>query len=63
MQYVLQGYRTTNTDNVARRCFQNPDVFAKAVEIDVKLVSNIATILSAFKCKKLLKLDKFQEFC
>ena len=60
---VLQGHGTTNTGNVARKCFQYPEAFSKALQINTQLVVNIARIISAFKCKKELKLDKLEEFC
>lgn len=63
MDRVLQGYGTTNTCSFARRCFRNPDLFAKALEINVKLFNNISTILWAYKCKQLLKLGKLEACC
>jgi len=60
---VLQGHGTTNTGNVARRSFENPAIFAEALEINVQLIQNIATILSAFKCKKPLRLNELEKFC
>ena len=57
---VIQGKGTTNTGNLARRCFQNPEKFADALEIDRKVVSNIALILEAYKCKLKLKLDELE---
>ena len=60
---VIQGKGTTNTGNLARRCFQNPEKFADALEIDRKVVSNIALILEAYKCKLKLKLDELENFC
>lgn len=38
-------------------------MFANTLEIDEQLVSNIAIILQAFKCKKELKLDELETFC
>ena len=48
---VLQGHGTTNTGNIARRCFDNTAKFSEALEIDFELVSNITTILSALNVK------------
>ena len=60
---VLQGHGTTNTGNLARRCFHDPKLFAEALGIDPKLVENISVILSAFKSKKSVKLDELEQFC
>lgn len=35
---ILQGHGTTNTGNVARRCCDKPEEFAKALEIDPEIV-------------------------
>lgn len=59
---VLQGHGTTNTGNLARRCFENPEKFASVLEIDPQLVYNISTILLAFKCKQQLILDDLEKF-
>ncbi|OXU22516.1 hypothetical protein TSAR_014078 [Trichomalopsis sarcophagae] len=60
---VLQGHGTTNTGNLARKCFQDPTKFAQSLGINTNLVANIALILELFKCKKMLKLDKLEQFC
>ena len=60
---VLQGHGTMNTGNIARRCFEYPAIFAEALEIDYRLVTNTAIVLAAFKCTKKLKLDELEEFC
>lgn len=60
---VIQGHGTSNTGNLARRCFSQPKIFAEALEIDHKLVANLAIILSAFSCKCHLKLDLLESFC
>lgn len=60
---VLQGHGTTNTGNVARRCFKNPIKFAEALEIDAALVSNLALIISLFKCKLQLNLNETEKLC
>lgn len=63
MDQVLQGHGTSNTGNVARKCFQNHSLFSEALGINEVLVKNIATILSAFKSKKSLKLNELENFC
>ncbi|CAH0552999.1 unnamed protein product [Brassicogethes aeneus] len=60
---VLQGHGTTNTGNVARRCFQSPELFANALEIDVQLVIDLSKIILCFKCKEELELNKLERFC
>ena len=59
---IIQGMGTSNTGNLARRCFAEPEKFAKALEIDEHLICNVATIITAFKCKKPLNLDKLEKF-
>ena len=60
---MLQGHTTTNTGNVARRCFAEPTKFAEALEVDSELVSRLSTIILAFKSKQLLDLGKLNEYC
>ena len=50
----LQGHGTTNTDNIARKCFSQPELFANCLDLDENFVSNIANILIIFKSKKML---------
>lgn len=59
---LLQGTGTTNTGNLARICFRDPSNFAEALELDKQLVTNIAIVLAAFKCKKRLNLEKMETF-
>ncbi|KAL7302635.1 hypothetical protein TKK_0004697 [Trichogramma kaykai] len=59
----LQGHGTTNTGNVARRCFENPLLFSECLEIDSELVINLAEIIVCFKSKKVLDLDKLEQLC
>ena len=60
---VIQGKGTSNTGNLARKCFMNPKLFADALEIDNTLVSNVALILQAYKCKLKLNLEELENFC
>lgn len=60
---VLQGHGTTNTGNTARRCFSNPTLFAKCLEIDAALIKKLATIILAFKSKDKLNIDELERFC
>lgn len=59
----MQCHGTSNTGNLARRCFKDPTIFADALQIDCLLVTNIATILAAFKSKARINLDKLELFC
>lgn len=38
---VIQGKGTSNTRNLSRKCFEDPREFARALDIDDELVSNI----------------------
>ena len=60
---MLPGYGTTNTGNVARKCFQNSEVFARALGLDENLVKRFANILMAFKMKAYEDLNKLEEYC
>ncbi|XP_017472387.1 PREDICTED: uncharacterized protein LOC108363512 [Rhagoletis zephyria] len=44
----LQGHGTTNTGNLAGRCFSEASLFAECLELDYTLVKNIAHILICF---------------
>ena len=35
---ILQGHGTSNTGSLARRCFETPELFSEALEIEVKLI-------------------------
>lgn len=60
---VLQGFGTTNTGNLARKCLSDPTKFAEYLELDERLVTNISTVITAFRCKQNLELDKVQILC
>lgn len=49
---VLQGHGTRNAGNLARRRFEAPKKLAKCLNLNQKLVSNVALILKPFKSKK-----------
>ena len=59
----LQGHGTTNTGNIARKCFSQPELFANCLDLDENFVSNIANILIIFKSKKNVDLDKLEKLC
>jgi len=54
---VKQGSGTSNTGNVARKCFEDPKKLAELLELDEELVSNISLILKLFRSGK--ELSKF----
>ncbi|OXU20289.1 hypothetical protein TSAR_004046 [Trichomalopsis sarcophagae] len=60
---VLQGHGTTNTGNLARRCFNDPSKFSQALEIDFVLVNNIALILQLLRSKQEINIEKFVTLC
>lgn len=60
---VKPGFGTSNTGNVARKCFDQPELFAEALGLDPQFVKNISIILKLFRSEQLLDLDKVEEFC
>lgn len=54
------GAGTSNTGSAARRLFSEPEKFATALELDVKLIRDFRTIIIAHQD---LNPDKFQEVC
>lgn len=59
---ILQSHGTTNTGNVARRCFDNTQGFAEALNLDPQFVNNLASILLLFKSRMHLNLQKLRQF-
>lgn len=60
---VVQGKGTTNTGNLARRCFEKPRKFAQCLGVDKKLVSNVALILKLLRSKRLLNVQELEILC
>ena len=60
---VLQGHGTCNTGNLARKCFDDPLKFSRALEIDYNLVHSIILIINLLRCKQYLQLDEFENLC
>lgn len=46
VDFVRQGYGTTNDGNTARRFFEEPEKVAKILQIDANLIRKFGTILS-----------------
>lgn len=57
------GAGTSNTGNVARRLFSQPEKFAETLELDVQLIKNFKTIMIALNCHEEVVPEKFQEIC
>lgn len=53
----LQGHGTRNTGNLARRCFNDPKLFAECLELDYTFVQNLAHIIICFRAKKRVRLE------
>lgn len=60
---VLQGFGTTNNGNIARTCFDSPELFAEALELNEDLVRKSAIILIAFRHKAGFPIAKMRELC
>lgn len=59
----LQGHGTTNTGNIARKCFSQPELFADCLDLNENFVSNVAKIVIIFKSKEKVDLDKLEKLC
>lgn len=59
---VLQGHGTTNTGNLARKCFDQAEKFANCLGLNKTFIKSILTILSLFKCKMTLDLDLLEKY-
>ena len=57
---VNKGAGTSNTGNVARKIFDNPNVTADITGVDVRLISNIATMLSAINSGFRINVETYQ---
>ena len=45
MDQVVQGFGTSNTGNVARRFFENPEKTAACTGVDVRLIRRLSVLL------------------
>lgn len=57
------GCGTTNDGNTARRAFQQPELFANCLGLNVDLVRNFQTILIALSCHLPIDSSKFKSLC
>lgn len=62
VDFVRQGYGTTNDGNAARRFFEEPEKVAKILEIDANLIRKFGTILQILSCGLEVDLDKFEKY-
>ena len=58
---VNQGSGTSNTGNVARKIFHNPELTATITGVDVKLISNLASMLTAINSGFKINVEKFKK--
>ncbi|KAJ8686062.1 hypothetical protein QAD02_021855 [Eretmocerus hayati] len=58
---VRRGFGTSNTGNVARRLFSDPQKFSEALDLDEDMVTKISLLLRLFGCKLKLKHDKVRQ--
>lgn len=59
---VIQGKGTSNTGNLARKCLEEPEKFARALGVNTKLVCNLSIILKAYRCGLELLVDDLEKF-
>ncbi|EFN66789.1 hypothetical protein EAG_01798, partial [Camponotus floridanus] len=62
VDFVRQGYGTTNDGNTARRFFEEPEKVAKILQIDANLIRKFGTILQILSCGLEIDLDKFEKY-
>ncbi|KAJ8665446.1 hypothetical protein QAD02_007108 [Eretmocerus hayati] len=60
---VSQRLGTTNTDNLARRCFQDSKKFAPILGLDEDFVQNLADIMILFKSRRKINYDLSDQYC
>ncbi|KAJ8670022.1 hypothetical protein QAD02_001281 [Eretmocerus hayati] len=60
---VTQGRRITNTGNLARRCFKEPQKFAACLKLDECFIVDLADILILFKTKERVDYTLLEEHC
>lgn len=56
------GSGNSNDGNTARKAFHNPDIMSKILNVDIKLVKNLATILGALSSGLNINAAAFKEF-
>lgn len=59
---VVQGMGTSNTGNVARKFFKNPEKVSKITGVDVRLINRFSTILTVISSGHEINYDRFDEY-
>jgi hypothetical protein len=62
VDFVKQGFGTTNDGNTARRFFENPEITAKITGLDAGLVRRFAILLQVIASKEQVNIAKFREY-
>lgn len=57
------GSGTTNNGNTARRAFEDPNLLAELLALDVQMIRNFKKILIALSCHLPIDASKFDELC
>lgn len=57
------GSGSSNDGNTARRAFQNHEMFANILELNMEFVKNLSTILTAIACHLPINTQKFEALC
>lgn len=62
VDFVKQGWSSSNDGNTARRFFANAELSAEITEIDVKLIKRFHTILQVISSPHRINATKFQQY-
>lgn len=62
LDFVKQGYGSSNTGNTARRFFKDPALTSEITKIDKILIQRIATILEVINSNSIIDSEKFRLF-
>lgn len=60
---MLQAKGTTDTGGMSKLCFEEPEKFARVLEIDGEFVVRLAKILSAFSSRRAVDYQKLEKYC
>lgn len=62
VDYVQQGFGTTNTGNTSRRFFHNPEIVSEVTGVDLELIKRLATILEVITCGESVDSTKYGKY-
>jgi hypothetical protein len=62
VDFVKQGFGTTNDGNTARRFFEDPEQTARITGLDARLIRRFAAILQVITSKEQVNVAKFREY-